>query len=535
MFYKKLFLLITLGVSVWFEQPLFPVAEYVFIHSDGSQITESEHAQIFKILNDYQFPMCLCNAALRSSVGDYLERDVVLSKIPKNITVHIIPKTLYGLLFVDECVGLEHGGGGELLSLVNTIYVQHSSCLAGSYPEDYQSLYEEYLHRINEFNNSKNLRRMHFIFNQKCAYMIGNINGFISNIQTQHSVNALIPNVVAMYTGKSQFGNFYTPHVARLADSANHKLLLDACRAELQCIEQSSCANYMLYRGTNGVEGKLDSTIAVEKSESSVYDDDFFVPVEPVRYSKSLSYGNGVFEGIFLDGGACAFSYMSNSYGRACKIAYAVNVKKIDFILGGGAFFLFFIPALSTIAGICLRGETFHARSKMTNVEGVKKLRLCGFDALPDLPERFFQAHESFDMDVLEAVFQNYIYHNSIIIKNNSGMDGILKPALTPSSEHQFPKPMFASSIKDQSLKPVFKLPVNTETVHSSGYQSINSSSSKILLTLAAGAVVGGAALTALVIKLRSKKRQKKWAEIKKTSQFSEQNAEDVPLIESTK
>lgn len=50
---------------------------------------------------------------------------------------------------------------------------------------------------------------------------------------------------------------------------------------------------------------------------------------------------------------------------------------------------------------------------------------------------------------------------------------------------------------------------------------------------IAAG--VGGAGLTALAIKKLYKKKQKKWSEIKKTSQFSGQNAEDLPLIQSTK
>lgn len=86
----------------------------------------------------------------------------------------------------------------------------------------------------------------------------------------------------------------------------------------------------------------------------------------------SISFGNSLFGGVFTDGNACAYNYLSGtviSYFNAKTppinkaVGYVLLINKKDSI-NHNNFNLFFIAPMSTIASLLEKGEFFHSRTK---------------------------------------------------------------------------------------------------------------------------------------------------------------------------
>jgi hypothetical protein len=84
----------------------------------------------------------------------------------------------------------------------------------------------------------------------------------------------------------------------------------------------------------------------------------------------SVSFGNSLFAGAIRDRSACAYTFLtgervySDSSKSAFKtVGYALLIDKKDYVEHQNSQ-LFFIPPISPLASLFLRGEFFHARSK---------------------------------------------------------------------------------------------------------------------------------------------------------------------------
>ena len=77
----------------------------------------------------------------------------------------------------------------------------------------------------------------------------------------------------------------------------------------------------------------------------------------------SISFGNSLFAGFFLDLGACVYNYLVSFANTGIKFpGYALFIDKKDYIQHQNSR-LFFISALSPIASLFAKGEWFHSRS----------------------------------------------------------------------------------------------------------------------------------------------------------------------------
>lgn len=98
-------------------------------------------------------------------------------------------------------------------------------------------------------------------------------------------------------------------------------------------------------------------------------------PFEQVYKAKettpySVSFGNYLFAGALRDRTACAYTFLTGErvYSSASDstfkaVGYAVLIDKKDYVEHQNSQ-LFFIPPISPLASLFLRGEFFHARSK---------------------------------------------------------------------------------------------------------------------------------------------------------------------------
>jgi hypothetical protein len=115
---KKLFLILVACLALFKSAS----AEYIFYHGAEGQtfkpISPEEHAKIYPILLNYQFPMCLSNPRLLEELGPdkdgfydliYDEEGFIRKKInelkrsgelPPTLQVQFMPKTVYELCFI---------------------------------------------------------------------------------------------------------------------------------------------------------------------------------------------------------------------------------------------------------------------------------------------------------------------------------------------------------------------------------------------------------------------------------------------------
>ncbi len=84
----------------------------------------------------------------------------------------------------------------------------------------------------------------------------------------------------------------------------------------------------------------------------------------------SVSFGNSLFDGALRDRTACAYNFLTGerAYSHASEspfktVGYAVLINKKDYVEHQNGQ-LFFIPPISPLTSLFLRGEFFHARSK---------------------------------------------------------------------------------------------------------------------------------------------------------------------------
>ncbi len=79
----------------------------------------------------------------------------------------------------------------------------------------------------------------------------------------------------------------------------------------------------------------------------------------------SISFGNSLLAGIFLDYGACVYEYLTHRQSKGT--GYGLFIDKRQYIENNNGN-LFFISPLSTLASLYAKGEYFHSRSKAATI-----------------------------------------------------------------------------------------------------------------------------------------------------------------------
>jgi len=125
----------------------------------------------------------------------------------------------------------------------------------------------------------------------------------------------------------------------------------------------------VLFRGTAFLKLQVGG-IGEDKTKkllagSTMKHDDWDEPIEQLYKKKeiraySISFGNSLFAGVFIDCGACAYNFLN---GENKTAGYALLIDKKDQIQHNSSN-LFFIAPLSSLASLFEGGEFFHSRTK---------------------------------------------------------------------------------------------------------------------------------------------------------------------------
>ncbi len=213
-------------------------AEYLLykLDSEGNMqtINKIEHAQTYPILTKYQFPMSLCYQFTGEELKelDANEEAFIQAKMPKDIKVAFIPKTLYELLFYRFISETENDKRKEIWKCFSAIEASFWK---------------------NHFNNDQNVVSLHYIFNEKITtYLRKDLEkSTIQKIDFKKEIEVSILSINKILA-------------SRLVNVCRHmqrsiNIFSKAIELEFEA-HKKGC--WTIYRGTSGVRGLMDSTIA---------------------------------------------------------------------------------------------------------------------------------------------------------------------------------------------------------------------------------------------------------------------------------
>jgi hypothetical protein len=407
--------------TILFLAPTLHASEYV-LYKDGVKdgkavmlpLDEKEHAAAYQVLMKYQFPMSLCHdlekelsekelAALDASEEKFLQ-----SRMPAEIKVAFIPKVVYELLFLkffledlvnskvfaQECPGnlcqkirnrtIPHPSSFKELEVFfkghNNDWGAHTNYTLDSYHQylskgleqipttdsmghnyTYLRWHEaQYRQAMANFNNDEHILAFHNKFN---TAIVGYLHTVPLPQEFDRLITLLVTDIVKIYNHNA-CKNIYSHHnlMLELQTWLLHELTtyqfiqerhVPIFKAIARNESQAHAHNkWLIYRGTIGLYPLIDSTLTKHQNYEC----------------HSLSYGNSALCGLLYDckqPSTLAYRHaVSGAFGLACGYTLAINKK--EYRLKGTPYPLFFIAPFTTLSGLCLRGDQFHPRTKVT-------------------------------------------------------------------------------------------------------------------------------------------------------------------------
>jgi|GEM_PF-5370391 len=161
---------------------------------------------------------------------------------------------------------------------------------------------------------------------------------------------------------------------------------------------------FILYRGTDGFEGSLDSPVRIREGHNS---------------PTWLSYGSGIYSSALADRGACAANYAIE-----CKFFYALLIDKSIYrrhILIAPDLNLFHIHPYSTLISLFGNGNFCHPRAKsFVPVDDSQNIEvLCARFLRPPMFLKLFSLNKT--PDELDARFLDYCSSHAKVILAKTG------------------------------------------------------------------------------------------------------------------
>jgi|GEM_PF-6819028 len=366
-------------------------AETLFYKANGEPIQNEEHAQLYRIMLENQFPSSVVFGSYQENEQKAMQEQIARKLPASNITCSFIPTTLYHLF----CLKFMHDN--------YDIIEQASSGILAKYKHPYCNLTSNIpWNDIGADFENVNTRPDMIAFH-------GSINNYILDTLRTHNLTTpqtledslKIIDTIDFYLEQNlALKKFYNTIRIRINTLIAPKLIKDVIATEYKALASNK---FLLYRGTKTVDHSVPKFHLKELKQGHVV-------------TRSLSFGSSLHGGIVFDPTACALYYMSNYIG------YALMIDKKDYMLGllGN---MFFIPPLISLLDLIGYGEYFHARTKIIdtayklgfvfinypNLEWYK-LFVFRYEIAAGMPER------------AKEIYQNmlhYIEKNHIILKQS--------------------------------------------------------------------------------------------------------------------
>lgn len=414
--------------SIWlltFSMVMYP--ELLIVKKDDFgyiALSEAEslkyNDQISKILQKYQWPMCLGSDLTEDEKNELLTADkpyaeelFIQKKLQEalpnvNLQVIFIPTSLYELFCLSEMCN------GDTLSIKNisignTLYfnplLQRQDLSVQQVRTQIQNAFTE----INNLFFEK--QKPQWIDFLKTAPDFKASKSLLINNAIVHFLNKLLPEI-NFCKNEKEISDVIAKNSSKLRLALLKKLEFtdySYCFSDQECLLKSEKDNSfnqiidhvvaleyearrlnkaLLLRGSGLIE--LNLSIQQEPVYKSLvgttiyketdwnYD---FSGVEEVPFWKkykeknnapySISFGTSLFAGIIHDPGACAYVFLSNCHAgvdyfhkkNTIPVGYGVLIDKKDYVQHQNGN-LFYIPSLAVLPSLIAQGEWFHARAK---------------------------------------------------------------------------------------------------------------------------------------------------------------------------
>jgi len=415
--------------------------EYVVFHrlpsGEKKELTRETFEKSYKIMLHY-YPSAIINSGSENTSEKCANRYNLIRKdlkeIDSTLEVTFIPRTLYELIFIKQCIEEDMHEAKyrpfHLLNLLGSGYTPMPVC-----PSTTDAIRIDCDDSVKTAKETKR-KRWHLLpfhdagdnENAKirdASYRLNQVivNAFVSlsddltidefkthagkeiNFLKDHCLKCMktlslerpLPTHIYRTPGPtSHFGSDDTLqsrgfHPMGILNETHEQIILNAIVLDCSEIAKTS---FLLYRGANL---KKDDVLASKINK--LFDGPY-----------SLSYGSSLFAGCLYDSGATPFSYM-----RGTENAFAVPVP-FDQLNQS----IFYIPPTNTLAQLCGQGEFFHARTKAWKDFELMKLR--GIKGLSKASKR---EHLSSNFTKIELVahFKHYMSGAIHLKRTQPGMD----------------------------------------------------------------------------------------------------------------
>lgn len=314
-------------------------AESLFYKEDGKPLSAEEHDFVYEVMLKNQFPTCL-NYQKEYNHNEISTMQRIIQRKFPDIKVGFIPTAAYELFFLsnlndeykNNIVKSVLGEKGPLqLEIDSLLEARDDNDDFNDQSLNYEKIngYCKSIHALVNTHIVGSLPKKPHDMNADDYCTIINNDNIRSHIKDQLIVSSIYIN-----------DNFVAKYIIPLVQAA--------IVAEYEAYKKG---NFLLYRGVKDIT--TDITEDTKKA--------------------SLSFGNSLFAGIKHDVGACAVSHIYTK-----QFGYRLSINKLEYSQKDNIYSLFYIPKLSTIAGLMGRGELFHARSKVPAQSDKKVLGFWG-------------------------------------------------------------------------------------------------------------------------------------------------------------
>lgn len=344
--------------------------EYVVFHrlstGERKSLSEKTFDKVYEVLQGYSITVLAKRKAFNNLSNRYELIKSELKKIDPSLQIVFIPKTLYELTFIRQCIqeDLDHEDicpfsdfetnkrlqGVKRIAIQNERGCWHLCDCVFEYTEEEKncdSIKKITFRMFEAFNSitddgltykellSLTEKEIGFLKNYCTTFNLETFQASYEKNFNLYKSNTSLPKPVALCdeltTPSLSFGLPFALHVRNrmgISSESSEQIIRNAIALECSNIAKHSL---FLFRG-------------------SCFQND------SIGECCSLSYGSSLFAGGMCDGGATAFRYMSDPNNDA----YAIPVR-FDQLDNS----LFFVPTSTTVAQLFGKGELFHPRTKV--------------------------------------------------------------------------------------------------------------------------------------------------------------------------
>lgn len=388
--------------------------EYVIFDSSNKigEVSEKEFNQCFLILEQERQ-----QGVKEPSSNRYEHLKKRIKKIDENLEIAFIPRTVYELIFIRQCI-IEELKFGQLTNIKALFYAQTEK---GKEEVDLSNYFWQMHSYPLPKRKKKDITRPSI---EQVAYRLNNcVLKHFREEQIELKSSGFTSDHFQAVT-KTLLVNFKNIHQS--SDSELYKRIQDNEKL-YQCNISGLTTNFSI-ESTAGIikpmgisdqkhEEIITNSIQLECSEAaknslilyrgSNFPNDDILNAEQEAYS--LSYGVSLFAGAIYDGGATAFYYMRDAKCEAS--ATVIPLKDLNQAP-------FYCPIEHPLIQLYSEGEWFHARSKVWDLDPDARVRgIFGASNRPvkDIPQQLKtnQSYENF------KEFFNQYKSQAIILKKS--------------------------------------------------------------------------------------------------------------------